>query len=70
MFIITVHFSREQSFVIKFDKILRILCFDVWSAAVVISMRIAFVFSSVLEMGTACNSAKQSSCLAAVSVLS
>ena len=55
---------------VQFDKILRYLYVDVWSTTMIIITRIAFVFRSVLEMYIACNSAKQNSCLAAVSVLS
>jgi hypothetical protein len=63
-------FLCEQFFMVKIDEILRYLYLVVWFTTMIICTRIAFVFCSVLEMYIACNSAKQNSCLAAVSVLS
>jgi hypothetical protein len=63
-------FYVNSFLMIQFDKILRYLYLDVWSTTMIIIKRIAFVSCSVLEMDIACNSAKQNSCLAAVSVLS
>ena len=75
LYLIMLHYSRtfflcEQFFMIKFDEILRYLYLVVWSTTMTICRRIAFIFCSVLEMYIACNSGKQNSCLAAVSVLS